>query len=449
MQDEPQYTMIDLAVSKVDRESEEPEPLGGATLEGAHFLIEYHAAAQPGSISTRRWVLMSDEDGTVTMDAEHKIEGDDFYRNKDGEIVLPLGTVVISEIRAPKGYLVNPKVITRTLLDTSGGTEEIEYESPVVDDQVIRGDLEFNKIAERDQKRLGGIPFKITSLTTDESHTVVTDENGYICTASSWNPHSHNTNEGETHEDGVWFGGEVPVNDELGALPYDTYLVEEEPCEANEGYELVSFEINISRNNVIVNGGTVSNKSEPEPEEPAIGTRAYDQETGEDELTPGKKVTIIDEIRYEGLEEGKTYTLVGILMDKQSGEPVVTGESIVSADHTFTAESKDGTEQVRFTLDATHLDGKDTVVFEKLFNEEGEEIASHEDLESEKQTVHFTKKKTPKEKKKKKLTTSGKKTRAKRVRTGDLLDGFDRVMMALILLFAAAALVEARLPKRA
>ena len=447
--DEPQFAMIDLVVSKVDRERALPEPLGGATLEGAHFLVEYHAAAQAGSISTRRWILTSDEDGTVTMDAEHKIEGDDFYRDRDGAIVLPLGTVVISEIRAPKGYLVNSKVITIALTDESGGTEEIEYEAPVIDDQVIRGDLEFNKIAERDQKRLGGIPFKITSLTTEESHTVVTDDNGYVCTASSWNPHSQNTNAGETHEDGVWFGGDVPVNDELGALPYDRYSVEEERCEANEGYELVSFEINISRNNVIVNGGTVSNKHGPEPEEPAIGTKAYDQETGEDEITPDTEVTIVDEVGYEGLEEGQTYTLVGFLMDKESGEPIIVGESVVSAERTFTAEAKEGSEKVNFTLDATTLEGKDTVVFEKLFNEAGEEIASHEDLKSEKQTVHFTKKKTPKEKTKKKLTTPGKKARTRRVRTGDLLDGFDWVMLALITAFAAASLLEVRLPKRA
>lgn len=450
VQDEPQYALIDLAVAKVDRESGEPEPLGGATLEGAQFLIEYHAAAQPGSISTRRWILTSDEDGTVTMDAEHKIEGDDFYRDKAGQIVLPLGTVVISEIRAPKGYLVNSKVITRTLTDSSGGTEEIEYEAPVIDDQVIRGDLEFNKIAERDQKRLAGIPFEITSLTTGESHTVVTDENGYICTASSWNPHSQHTNEGETDEDGLWFGGDVTVNDELGALPYDRYSVEEQRCEANEGYELVSFEISISRNNTIVTGGTVSNKggSEPEePKEPSIGTKAYDQETGEDELAPDREVTIVDEVGYEGLEEGQNYTLVGILVDKESGEPIIVGESVVSTDKSFTAKEQQGSEKVNFTFNASALAGRDTVVFEKLFNEDGEEIASHEDLTSEKQTVHFKKKnrKTAR----KKLTTPGKKKRTRRVRTGDLLDGFDWLMMALIMVFAAAALLEARLPKKA
>jgi len=53
------------------------------------------------------------------------------------------------------------------------------------------------------------VPFLVTSATTGESHTIVTDANGCASTAASWNPHTADTN-GGTAESGVWFGGGEP-----------------------------------------------------------------------------------------------------------------------------------------------------------------------------------------------------------------------------------------------
>ncbi|MEI3504466.1 MAG: hypothetical protein V8Q42_12780 [Anaerovoracaceae bacterium] len=71
------------------------------------------------------------------------------------------------------------------------------YNEQSVPEQVKRGDLEFVKVSDGDLKRLEGVPFTITSLTTGESHTIVTDKNGYASTAASWNRHTHNTNAGK------------------------------------------------------------------------------------------------------------------------------------------------------------------------------------------------------------------------------------------------------------
>src|SRR5699024_9162125 len=98
------------------------------------------------------------------------------------------------------------------------------------------------------------------------SHVVVSDVNGQVDTSSAWNPHSQNTNRGETSQDGVWFSGttekEVPVNDEKGALPYDTYLIEEQRCEANKGYKLLSIEITVYRDNYTIPLGTLTDDSD-------------------------------------------------------------------------------------------------------------------------------------------------------------------------------------------
>ena len=45
----------------------------------------------------------------------------------------------------------------------------------------------------------------------------------------------------------------VETQDGLCALPYDTYTLEELPCEGNQGYELVKVpNITISRNNTTI-----------------------------------------------------------------------------------------------------------------------------------------------------------------------------------------------------
>ena len=59
----------------------------------------------------------------------------------------------------------------------------------------------------------------------------------------------------------------------------------------------------------------------------------------------------------------------------------------------FKAEKAGGSVEVTFTFDASALAGQDVVVFEKLYYTDGKtehEIASHEDLKDEGQTVHMT-----------------------------------------------------------
>ena len=103
---------------------------------------------------------------------------------------------------------------------------DLTDKSHSVYNQIKRGDIEGVKIGAGTHKRLAGVPFRITSKTTGESHIVVTDNNGQFSTASSWASHKVNTNAGKSSEDGVWFGTSEP-DDSKGALLYDTYVIEE------------------------------------------------------------------------------------------------------------------------------------------------------------------------------------------------------------------------------
>lgn len=67
-----------------------------------------------------------------------------------------------------------------------------------------------------------------------------------------------NNDNPNTGTNGVWFGA-GKASSSKGALPYDTYLVEEQPCEKNKGYILDSFEVTISKEGSVVKADTVKN----------------------------------------------------------------------------------------------------------------------------------------------------------------------------------------------
>ena len=307
--------------------------------------------------------------------------------------MFPIGIISVKETAAPEGYELDDATYYAAITD-SGQSETLSTlmtftGGSSLKEQVIRGDVKFIKAAEG-RKRMGGVLFRFTSLTTGESHVLVTDRNGLASTASEWNRHSKNTNAGKTAEDGVWFNGYnsmsegAKTDDSLGALPYDTYRMEELRCEANKGYELLSDEITIERPRVVVDLGTYDDEKTPEP---VIETKARDDESGGKTAVADSKVIIVDEVSYSGVAAGRSYTIEGVLMDRESGAPLRDERgSEVKGSTEFYAESTAGSTEVRFEMDASSLGGRETVVFEYL-KKDGELITAHADINNRKQTV--------------------------------------------------------------
>ena len=389
-----QFTMADevvrggVLIEKRDLESGLLTPLGGASLDGTLFEITNKsinavyvngALYQPGEVCATIEVV----DGIAQTDTR----------------ALPYGTYQMVESKPGEGYLHTDQIVRSFQIRKDG--EIIEFrDGDAAYNQVIRGDLQFVKVGEGGEANMGrfaNVAFKLTSQTTGESHIVVTDENGEVRTTTEWNPHSQNTNGNDGVEDetlwddhnGTWFGlttedWMVDTQDELCALPYDQYALEELPCAGNAGYELVKVpNITISRNNTVIELGTIDDQFEGVPE---IGTTATVD--GEHTAEPTGEVTIVDTVTYQNLKVGQTYKLSGVLMDKATGEPLLVGEQQVTAELEFTPDSPDGTVELNYTLDASALAGKVVVVFEDLY--QGETlVASHADLEDEDQTVTF------------------------------------------------------------
>ena len=124
---------------------------------------------------------------------------------------------------------------------------------------------------------------------------------------------------------------------------------------------------------------------------PEIGTTASVNGKKEN-ITPSKTIKLTDRIKYKGLGKGKKYVVKGILMDKATGKPVLdpSGKE-VTAEKEFTLLIGTGWVNVTFEFDATNLYGKDTVVFEKVYDVNGHLVAKHEDITDEDQTVTWEK----------------------------------------------------------
>lgn len=250
------------------------------------------------------------------------------------------------------------------------------------------------KIGAGTHKRLANVPFKITSKTTGESHSIVTDKNGQFSTASDWASHKKNTNAGKSSEDGIWFGTSEP-DDSKGALLYDTYEIEELACESNKGMKLIpAFEVVVSRNKVTIDLGTLTDEYEKEI---TIHTTATDKETGEKIIVAGKKVTIVDTVTLDGLEEGRKYQLKGWQMLKEENAELLIDGKRVESDYTFVADNEKMKVGISYMFDASELGGQNLVTFEELYDlkspEEPVKVAEHKDIDDEGQTVLITERK--------------------------------------------------------
>lgn len=199
--DDPGY--VTFTVAKKDSATNGPAQ-NGASLEGA----EYKAVDANGNSH----VATTDKNGRVRFSK------------------LPLGTITITEIKAPRGYKLDPTPRTYTVKAgqiTDAGVIELEPADDFIEN-VLAFDIELVKYKDTGNEGSGlqdpapGVRFDIISNTTGKKiATIETDERGYSSTK------------------GNWYGEGQRPESVKGSIPYDSkgYTVREDPATTPEGYQ--------------------------------------------------------------------------------------------------------------------------------------------------------------------------------------------------------------------
>lgn len=389
-----------IKLGKIDTELNVHSPQGAATLEGAEFSI-YNKSAAPVQIGDKL-VAPNELVTTLTTDETACVETDKRF--------LPYGTYLIQETKAPRGYELNSTWQRLVKIRKDGTLYDLSSEKESVDDQVNRGDIRLIKRDDQTQKPLSGVIFKLTSKTTGETHLLITDENGEINTSSEFVKHSYKTNQNDSAlnadgtcdatklvmDTGVWFGGTqdtedgAKVCDALGALPYDTYIIQELSSPQNKGKKLISFDIQLTRPHYNLILGTLNNKPAESFISELLSTNlnhsAYTEE----------KTTLTDTLSFENLNVGARYTVSGYLVDKDTTEPLQDAQGKdIRVEKTFTARIASDRVKLVYTFNAKDLNGKSVVAFATLKDKDGNIICSEKDFDEPDQSVSFTNPPTP------------------------------------------------------
>lgn len=271
------------------------------------------------------------------------------------------------------------------------------------ENQPIRGDVKIVKQDPANNIPMSNAVFSISAVNENnqitETHIVVSDENGVVDTSA--NPHSRNTNGYDPIYDsidarllysgyGTWFGKnregqQIPVNDNVGALPYGTYIIQELRCDANMFCtDIINQKttINVTEHNHTIDLGDWNNTCAVF----SIETEATDDSDGDHYVEAGKNTKIKDHVSYCA-KKNYPFTITGTLMDKETGQPfLVNGEKVEQTTEITPTEDDCGTLDMYFEIDTSEIAGKSLVVFEKMYYKESLK-ASHEEINDAAQTI--------------------------------------------------------------
>lgn len=122
---------------------------------------------------------------------------------------------------------------------------------------------------------------------------------------------------------------------------------------------------------------------------PELHTVAVNSQNGSHKVGVGN-VKIADKVSYTNLIPGQEYTVEGVLMNKDTGKPVVVDGKQATGTATFTAKQATGYQVVDFKVDTSKIGTKHLVVFETLYTGNHKEVGHHKDIHDKDQAVIVT-----------------------------------------------------------
>lgn len=150
-------------------------------------------------------------------------------------------------------------------------------------------------------------------------------------------------------------------------------------------HDLVVYEI------LMINKIEINRHEDPNDEDqtmyvPEIHTTATDVETGDHIAYGGQTVKIRDVVEYKNLIPGKTYDMVGTLMNQRTGKAIKNNGKPVTTTKPFTPSEPDGTVEIEFVFNGVDLQGETVVAFEECKTIYGP-VAVHADINDAPQSV--------------------------------------------------------------
>ena len=163
-----------LRIRKVDGEGTELKTI---TESSAVFKVEFFPNADGSGTAARTWYFKT-ADGILWLNDASYLDAlqtnSDFYLDAGGTVIFPIGTVKVSEVTAPTGYVrADAELVAHITQDSSGaaaawhwatdagGVIGYEAEGATVENKLIRGNLEIIKKDKYEEIYLSGAGFRV------------------------------------------------------------------------------------------------------------------------------------------------------------------------------------------------------------------------------------------------------------------------------------------------
>lgn len=362
--DKPIYGGV--RVQKLDAETGLPTPQGGASFANIPFKVvslNMNDITVSGAVYSYGDVVYS---GTSNENGYFETAAD----------LLPAGHYRIDEEAAPVGYQLAGQTSVEFDLVTDGELVDLSGMDNGIRDMPIRVDFSLEKVNGDSKEPMADVLFAITSNSTGERFEFNTNADGRFSSAGS----------------NIHFGADGAG----GALLYDSYTIEELPCDANRGFALCEpFVFDAHSNATAIEIVGVKNYAiTVETNASFVDGADKDDKT---QLAFGV-VTVRDTVDYANLTKGLNYKLITTLWDKTAGELLKDADgNVITAETEFKAKRAVGSAEAHISFNADGLAGRELVVFEELYpvgrqrasDVMPELLVEHKDVNDANQTVRF------------------------------------------------------------
>ena len=335
-----------------------------------------HFVYKKANISGATFVLTAKEDIRTADNNGYAYRAGDlvaeFTTGADGSSVisnLPLGSYVLTETKAPAGFVLDAAPVDVTFT-YAGQTVEIVKDSKTVEDERQKIAVDANKT---DAATMNPLLNTVFAIYADED---IVNHDGTVIIKKGAMIERQSTNA---------LGKAVFFSD----LPLGRYIVKEIDSPTGYGNRFEAKTIDATYKSQTTKVQTFSYFFEDDHTE-IVRTQALDTTTGTHQgaLSADNKYVVSDHVECDNLFPGKTYTLKGTLTDKETGKALkdINGNDVTES-VTFNATGVKQVVTVTFSFEA-ELAGKTLVAFEDMF-QDGKKIYTHADIDDTEQTVYY------------------------------------------------------------